>query len=98
MLREWLRTQWTDVKGNVKFWVLCTLVAGVTAGGSWAVTYVEKLIHGLPEHSRTVLLGLYVVNFAALLLALAWGVATTRTARVVPPRPMTLPSLPTLAL
>lgn len=97
---EWVRRQWDDIKGNVKFWLLSTILAGVAAGGTWAVTRVERLIHDLPPPERTMLLAVYIATFAALLAAVAWAVASSwmkhRIGAGAPVAPVSLPAPPSI--
>lgn len=62
-MREWLRKQWNDIKGNVKYGAI-VFVAGV------ALTAVGILTHGLTWWQQSILLFVFG-------LVLAWAIAAT---------------------
>ena len=93
MRLKWLREQWNDVKGNVKFWLLTTIIAALVAAGSWTATRVEKIIHELPSQQREVLLGVYAFMFASVIATSAWAVASSKAKRTTPPIAITPPPL-----
>jgi hypothetical protein len=64
---KWCATQWQDIKGNVKFWVLTVIAGGM-------VTIAGIITHGLAWQQQAVLLFI----FSGLA---SWAVAATVTRR-----------------
>jgi hypothetical protein len=87
MMVPWLRQQWNDIKGHVKFAVL------LFVGGS-VVTLVVALTHGLVLWQQVVLAGCFVVLFG-------WALFETGAAsrhHLLGPPPAELPKLQRLLL
>lgn len=66
----WLRNQWNDIKGNVKFALLVFLLGG---SGGGIVTWLTALTHGLQRWQQVTIVALFTVLFFCTIAALFWA-------------------------